>query len=286
MVRREQIVNALALNQTISQLGAVVGPSLAGVVLAAFGIAPAFLINSITFFLSVCSVVCLAPIPAPAASGPRGPWLKSVTEGLTFVWRHPVIGSTFLVDINAMFFGGPRALFPALALDVLRVGQTGLGLLYAAPGAGALVAVLMSGWVGRVRHQGRAIIICAIIWGLAIGIFGLMRHFFLLALLVLAIAFAADATCAIFRSTILQLAVPDRLRGRLSAIHFLAVGTGPQLGNVESGVVAQLAGTEFSVVSGGIAAAIGAVVIALAIPAYIKHDVRDEEPELVAESSD
>lgn len=285
MVRRDQIVNALALNQTISQLGAVAGPSLAGIVLAAFGVAPAFLINTITFFISLCSVACLTPIPAPEASGSSGSWLASVTEGLAFVWRRPVIGSTFLIDINAMFFGGPRALFPALALDVFHVGRAGLGLLYATPGAGVLAAVLMSGWVGKVRHQGRAIVICVIIWGLAIASFGLMSRFFLLALLVLAIAFAADATGAIFRSTILQLAVPDRLRGRLSAIHFLAVGTGPQLGNVESGAVAQLAGTEFSVVSGGIAAAIGAVIIALAIPAYVRHDVRDEEPEPLTGSS-
>jgi predicted MFS family arabinose efflux permease len=284
LIPREQISNALAINQIITQLGAILGPSLGGLILASLGVGPALLVNACTFVVSVLSIFFMAPMPptAEALRQQKG-GLAGVKQGLVFLKETPIIGSVFLVDINAMFFGGPRALFPALALDVFRVGQEGLGLMYAAPGVGALAAALMTGWIGRVHRQGRAVVICVCVWGAAITLFGLMTHLFWLALVFLAVAYASDAFSAIFRSTILQLAVPDHLRGRLSAIHFLSVGTGPQLGNVESGVVAQLAGPEFSVVSGGIAAAVGAVAIAAALPVLMHYDVY-QEPEVVADS--
>lgn len=285
LTARDQISNALSINQIITQMGAIIGPALGGVLLARFGVAPALLIDTVTFLVSVLSLFFMAPMP-PSADAVRNQkrGFAGVKEGLVFVKDNPIIGSVFLVDINAMFFGGPRALFPALALDVFKVGQQGLGLLYAAPGVGALAAALMTGWIGRVHRQGRAVVILVCVWGMAIALFGLITHLFWLALIFLAVAYAADAFSAIFRSTILQLAVPDRLRGRLSAIHFLSVGTGPQLGNVESGVVAQITTPEISVVSGGFAAMIGAVIIAACIPILMTHDVYAEPPEIVAES--
>ncbi len=284
LVGREQMANALAINQIITQLGGILGPSLGGLILAKFGPAPALLVDTVTFGVSVVSLLFIAPLPpSEEAKRSQTSGLAGIKQGLVFLKDTPIIGSIFLVDINAMFFGGPRALFPQLALDVFKVGQSGLGLLYATPGAGAMAAALMTGWVGRVHRQGRGVVICVCVWGAAITLFGLMTHMFWLALVFLAIAYAADAFSAIFRSTIVQLAVPDHLRGRLSAIHFLSVGTGPQLGNVESGVVAQVISPEVAVVSGGIAAAVGAVAIAAAIPVLLHYDVYSE-PEVVAES--
>jgi predicted MFS family arabinose efflux permease len=179
-----------------------------------------------------------------------------------------------------MIFGFPSALMPAIATQVFKVGPAGLGLLYAAPGAGALLGALFTGWVGRVRRQGRAVIVAVCVWGAALIAFGLLTRVFWLALVMLAIAGSADMFSAVFRSTILQLGVPDHLRGRLSAVHFLVVTSGPRLGDMEAGTVAAIWGTQFSVVSGGLGSVIGALVLALAIPAFWRYDSRTS-PEVV-----
>lgn len=284
LVGRDQIANALAIQQVTMQSSVTVGPLLAGPILAIFGIGPALLINTVTFVVSLGSLFFIAPMPPLAADVPRKTGFAALVEGLAFLKGKPVILSTFLIDVNAMFFGGPKALFPALALDVFKVGPVGLGFLNAAPGVGALAGALMSGWVGRVRKQGRAVVIAICVWGAAITAFGLLSHVFWLALVMLAIAFTADQYSAVFRATILQMNVPDRLMGRLSAVHFLVVMSGPQLGNVEAGVVAELSSLEFSVVSGGIAAAIGAILVGLAIPKFWRYDAQTAVPEVEAES--
>jgi hypothetical protein len=160
----------------------------------------------------------------------------------------------------------PRALFPVLALDVFHVGPQGLGLLYAAPAAGALVGALTTGWVGRIRRQGVAVLWAVAFWGAAITFFGLSGTFFVLALLFLAIAGAADVISAVFRGAILQFSVPDSLRGRLSAIHIMVVTGGPRLGDVEAGIVAAVVSPLFAVVSGGVACVLGVVALAKRYP--------------------
>ncbi|HEX7442861.1 MAG TPA: MFS transporter, partial [Acidimicrobiales bacterium] len=167
-------------------------------------------------------------------------------------------------DINAMVFGMPRALFPALGTTVFG-GPAAVGLLYAAPGAGAVLGALTSGWVSRVDRQGRATILAVMAWGGSIALFGLTDTL-PLALALLALAGAADVISAVFRNTILQLSVPDRLRGRLSSMHIAVVTGGPRLGDAEAGIVAGLTSNEFSVVSGGVACMVGAVVIARVMP--------------------
>jgi len=144
--------------------------------------------------------------------------------------------------------------------------------LYAAPGAGAFLGSLMTGWVSRVRHQGTAVVIAVCVWGASITVFGLVSRPFWLALVLLAVGGAADMYSAIFRGTILLAGTPDRLRGRLSAVHFLVVTSGPRLGDMEAGSVAAVLGTRFSVVSGGIGAIAGAIVLALAVPAFLHYD--------------
>jgi MFS family permease len=175
------------------------------------------------------------------------------------------------VDLVAMVFGMPRALFPVLAEDFFGVGPAGLGLLYAAPAAGALVGAVLTGWVRHVRHQGRAVLWAVVVWGLAIAAFGFSTDAFWPALGFLAIAGGADVISAIFRSTILQSSVPDELRGRLSSIHIMVVVGGPRLGDVEAGVVAQLTSPVFSVVSGGLACVVGVGILALAVPQFRRY---------------
>lgn len=275
IVGMDQVANALAFDQITFQLGSVLGPAVAGLLIARINIGPTLAINTGAAVFSLATLLFVAPMPpAPQAAGAkRG--LAAIREGLVYLKDKPVILSTFLIDLNATFFGGPQALFPALATQVFRVGPTGLGLLYAAPGIGAFVGALMTGWVGRVRHQGRAIVIAVCIWGAAIAAFGFMTRLFWLGLILLAIAGMADMFSAVFRATIVQIATPDRLRGRLSAVHFIAVSSGPRLGDVEAGTVASLASTQFSVVSGGLAAIIGAIIVVFAIPTFMRFDAQE-----------
>jgi MFS family permease len=188
----------------------------------------------------------------------------------------------FLVDLNAMIFGMPRALFPALGLNHFHGGATTVGLLYAAPGVGALVGALFTGWVGGVTRQGLAVLVAVTIWGIAIALFGLVP-WLALGLILLGIAGAADMVSAVFRSTILQLETPGPLLGRLQAVQTAVVTGGPRLGDLESGAVASLAGTEVSVVSGGLLCLVGVAVLAKRLPRFTRlgiagdHDAAADE---------
>jgi hypothetical protein len=166
----------------------------------------------------------------------------------------------------------PRALFPALGANLFGGGAGTVGLLYSAPGMGALLGALFSGWVGRVRRQGLAVIVAVLVWGASITVFGLSR-WLPLALVLLALAGAADVISAVFRNTILQLSVPDALRGRLSAVHIAVVTGGPRLGDVEAGAVAALTTPQFSVVSGGLACMAGVLAVHLWAPGLARYEM-------------
>jgi MFS family permease len=286
LVGREQLANAMALDQVTWNLSAVLAPVLGGVLIAKLGVGPALVFNVAALAARLLLLFPLSPLPPELGQGPLKSGVESVKEGFTYLKDKPALLSTFLIDINAMVFGFPSALMPALATQVFKVGAGGLGFLYAAPAAGALAGSVVTGWVNHVRRQGRAVVIAVCIWGVAIAAFGLLTHSFLLALLMLAIAGGADMFSAVFRQTILQLSVPDRLRGRLSAVHFLVVTSGPRLGDVEAGSVAALTSTQFSVVSGGVGSVIGALVIAAAIPAFWRYDVLTSRETLDAQAED
>jgi hypothetical protein len=197
----------------------------------------------------------------------------SVAEGLRFLKGRQALQGAFLIDINAMVFGMPRALFPALGTGVFHGGASTVGLLYAAPGAGALVGAVTTGWVASIKRQGRAVLVAVAVWGSAIAGFGLTR-WLPAALGLLAIAGAADVVSAVFRNTILQSSVPDSLRGRLSAVHIAVVTGGPRVGDFEAGVVA--AATEsprFSVISGGVGCVIGAALLAWRLPGLRNYEL-------------
>jgi MFS family permease len=192
------------------------------------------------------------------------------------VRRQKVILGFFLVDTNAMIFGMPIALFPAVA-DHRFGDATLVGYLYAAPAAGAFAASLLSGWMAHVGRQGIAVVVAASVWGLAIAGFGFATGFWL-ALGLLAIAGGADQVSAIFRSTMMLRLTPDHLRGRLSGIEFAQVASAPSLGNLEAGVVASFTSLRFSIASGGFLCIVGTLATALAFPALIRYDSRAREP--------
>jgi predicted MFS family arabinose efflux permease len=223
-------------------------------------------------------------IPAPGASpspgtSPRaGP--GSIIDALRHLRGRQLIQGAYLIDINATVFGMPTAVFPALALTVFHGGPVTLGLMYAAPGVGALLGAVVTGWVHRVRRQGRAVVVAVIVWGVAITCFGL-SPWLPLALVLLAVAGWADVISAVFRGTIIQLGVPDALRGRLMGLQMATVTAGPRLGDAESGAVASAFGATTSVVSGGLACIVGALLLARLLPAF-----RREEAPIIADPGD
>jgi MFS family permease len=276
LVPRERLPAALALGQLNFQAAGVVGPAIGGLVIASLGIAAGYAFDAITFGAAIGALLLIAPIPP--AHGAVRPSLGAIAEGLRFARRRRAILGTFAVDLNAMVFGMPTALFPVLALDVFRVGPAGLGLLAAAPAAGALVGAVLTGWVGRVRRTGRAVLWASAGWGLAITAFGLCTFSFPLALVFLAAAGAADVVTAVLRSAIVQLLTPDELRGRVTSIHILVVTGGPRLGDVEASAVASLAGAQLSVVSGGLLCLVGLVAIVRSFPELAAFDMWEVAP--------
>ncbi|HUD16740.1 MAG TPA: MFS transporter, partial [Acidimicrobiales bacterium] len=265
LVRRSEVSTANAMFQALFQLGSVVGPAAAGLLLAGAGVRFVYWMDVASFGASLIAVFLISP-QRPIGGGHR-PGLRSIAEGLRFVRGRQAIQGAYLIDINAMVFGMPRALFPALAATVFRGGPSTVGFLYAAPGAGALIGALTSGWVNRIRRQGRAVIIAVIIWGLAIAGFGLVA-WLPAALVLLAVAGWADVISAVFRNTIIQLSVPDALRGRLAGLQTAVVTGGPRLGDLEAGAVATGFGDAVSVVSGGLACVVGALVLARLLPRF------------------
>jgi MFS family permease len=270
LVAPGQLIAALAVDDVIFNFARIGGPALAGTLIALVGLPGAYGFDLFTFAASLVAI-WLLPTVRPAHEVQRA-GLRSILDGFRYVRSKKALLGIFLVDSNAMLFGMPSALFPAFAEDLGGGPQT-LGFLYAAPYAGAFVATLLSGWVGHVRRQGLGVCVAAGLWGAAVAAVGLAEAVWL-ALVMLAVAGAADYVSAILRESIMLAGSPDELRGRLSGIELAQVAGAPALGNVEAGVVASLTSVRFSIVSGGIACVVGTVVIALALPALVRYDAR------------
>jgi MFS family permease len=269
LVPRERLPAAIALGQLNFQIASVVGPTVAGILIATVGLPGAYVVDVATFLASFVALFVIAPLP-PLAEAAR-PGLAAIREGLRFAWQRRVILATYVIDLDAMIFGMPTSLFPALALDVFHAGPQGLGLLAAAPSVGALLGALLSGWVSRVRRVGLAVIVAVAIWGVAITLFGVSEFSFGLALFFLAVAGAADVLSAVFRATIVQLAAPDQLRGRVSSINMLVVTSGPRIGDIEAAAVASVIGAQASVVSGGVLCLVGLIGVVRLFPELARH---------------
>ncbi len=267
LVPAHQLVAAQAAMNLYFNLSAVAGPALGGVLVATVGIPSTFAVNILMFLLAIMVLAQLVAIP-PEHGFARAS-LSSLIDGLKFVRTQPALLGCFLVDTNAMVFGMSTSVFPAFA-DIFGGGPQTVGLLFAAPSAGALLASLTSGWMQGVRRQGRAINISVLMWGITMVLFGLASHLWM-ALLFLAAAGAADCVSAIFRSTILLQASPDAMRGRMSGVQYAQVASAPTLGDFEAGVVATLANVRVSVVSGGLACIVGVFLLSLFVPALDRY---------------
>lgn len=273
---------ANALNTLTWGLAFTIGPVLAGFLIAGTGtVTTVYALDLVVFAISVWAMWRLPSLPPEGVAPDAARGWRSVLEGLRFLKGKRNLQMTFYQDIVAMVFGMPRALFPAIAAQwyggtTQEIALT-LGLLSAAPAAGALVSGVLSGPLGHVRWQGRAIVVSIMVWGAAIAAFGLVR-WLPLALLLLAVAGAADNVSAVFRTTILQAATPDEYRGRLQGVFTVVVAGGPRLGDVEAGTVAALAGETFSVVSGGLACIAGSAILAAKSPQFWRYDARHPVP--------
>jgi hypothetical protein len=263
LVARERLPAAYALQQTLVRAGHVVGPALAGLAIARTDFATAYAVQSACFLVSGGFLLPVGRL-CPDGGGQK-PCLASLLEGLRYLRGHPVIQSLLIIDLTAMVLCMPRALFPAIGTLQLGGDAALVGLLYAAPGAGAFAAALTSGWIRHVRYQGRAVVVAVAVWGAAIIGFGISRWLGL-SLALLALAGAADVVSAVFRNTILQMSVPDGLRGRMSSLQTAVVASGPRLGDGTAGGMAALTSPVTAVVLGGAACVAGTVLIARAFP--------------------
>ncbi|HUR85049.1 MAG TPA: MFS transporter [Solirubrobacteraceae bacterium] len=270
LVAREQMPAALAVNFGLYQLTLVFGPGLGGLLISAAGVEGAYAVDAASCLAMVVALTQLSP-QMPERAGEPVAIGRSIGEGLRFVRRSPALLGSFAIDLSAMTFGMPRALFPVLAVSVYGAGASGTGLLFAAVSAGAAVAALTTGWLDGVRRLGLVTIGAVCVWGVAIAGAGFAGSLWPAAAL-LAVAGAADSVSAVCRQVINQTVTPDALRGRMSSVFSLVVTSGPRLGDVEAGAVASLTSTRFSIVSGGLACIAGALLVTAAFPALARYD--------------
>ncbi len=269
LVPRDHLPNAISLNAIMIQIASVVGPSVGGLLIASFGLAWMYLANAVSFACVIVALLLMRDVrdrPAEADAGQKAVSVHAALEGVRFVFQSPLIRSTMLLDFVATFFASATALLPIFAQDILNVGPRGFGWLYAAPAVGSLLAsVAMVPLTERINRRGRTLLWAVAGHGVATAIFGLSRTFWL-TFACLALTGATDTVSTVIRSVVRQLETPHRLLGRMSGVNMVFFMGGPQLGELEAGVVAHLAGAPFSVVSGGLACAAATALVAAKAP--------------------
>ncbi len=275
LVPLKDFPNAVSLSMLMFQVGLIVGPPLAGFVLASHGPALVYTINAASFIAVIAGLALMRTSGRPEKDDgePARISFAALREGLGFVWRTPIIVQTMTLDFVATFFAAANQLLPIFATDILRVGAQGYGFLAAAPAGGAVLTGLVMARLGTLKRQGLLVIVSVAIFGAATIAFGLSRVFWL-SLLMLAIAGAADTISTILRHTIRQLATPNKLRGRMTSINMIFFMGGPQLGEVESGTVAALIGAPLSVVTGGAACLVAAIIALGAAKNLRRYEVK------------
>ena len=271
LVRKEELKAAGAIDFVVGNTAQIAGPALGGILIAAFGVTANYAIDTATFLLSAVALSLMHP--PPGLSQKVRPSLRAITDGFRYARSRQELVGTYLVDMNAMFFAMPMALFPEMSERY--GGAEALGLLYAAPAVGSMVASLASGWTDRVQRHGRAVALAAAGWGLAIAAFGMAGALWI-ALVLLAAAGACDAISGIFRSTIWNSTIPDHLRGRLAGIEMVSWSSGPLLGNARAGAMASALGLRGSIVSGGLLCVAGCAALALLLPRFWRYEAEPE----------
>jgi MFS family permease len=268
LVPREDLPAGLAASALVMQIATIVGPALGGLVLAAAGVVPIYVIDAVSFTAVLAALVRMQVRAQARPTTPVG--VDAVLDGLRFLKRAPIIRSTMLLDFVATFFGGSMLLMPIFADQILGVGAQGLGLLYAAQPVGAAAAGLVLSTRGVPRRQGAAVLWSVAVYGLAIAVFGVSRSTWL-SLAALAVSGAADTVSMVIRQTLRQLLTPDELRGRMTSINMIFFVGGPQLGEVEAGAVAKALGARVSVASGGLACVAAVAITALFAPSLRRY---------------
>ena len=271
LVPREHLSNAISLNAIMFQIASVVGPAVGGIIIATLGVGWVYAVNALTFVCVIAALLMMHGVPSRDTREPSDVSLRAVRDGLGFVFSSPIIRSTMLLDFFATFFASATALLPIFAQDVLHVGARGYGWLYAAPSVGAMVtSIVMVQVVERIERRGIVLLWSIVAYGGATIVFGLSAWFWL-TFLCLAMTGAADMVSTVLRNVIRQLDTPDHLRGRMTGVNMVFFMGGPQLGELEAGVVAQWLGARASVVTGGVGCLIATAWIAARTPALREY---------------
>jgi MFS family permease len=273
LVGRAEIPAATTLNTTMFNLAMVAGPLVAGLLVRQDNFAAAYAVDAVAFTVTLWATLRLPSLPPlnPVGDPSRIAGWAEVREGLVYIATSPVLILSFAVDIAAMVLALPRSLFPQVAVD--RFGAGSVGWLYAAIAIGSVLAGLTSGWIGRVRRQGVALVVAVVMWGVAVALSGLASSLWLCVAL-LAVGGAADMVSAVYRQSILQTYAPDGFQGRLQGVFIAVVAGGPRLGDVRAGATAAVYGATVSWVGGGVAAVVVALGLAIAFPALIRYSPR------------
>jgi MFS family permease len=269
-VSNESLPAAISLTYGLYQLTSVAGPGIGGVLIAVFGLTTPYAVDAVSCLGMAVAAAMMSAQPPPVVEA-HEPVLRSIRTGLSYLRKLPAVTAGFVMDLSAMTFGMPRALFPVLSLTVYHAGAAGTGLLYAAVAAGSTVAALTTGWMSHTRRLGRIVLIAVAFWGIFIAAAGVVNTIWPAAIL-FALAGAADSVSAVCRSTMMQVLTPDRIRGRISSVFNLVVAGGPRLGDVESGTVAAITTPAFSVISGGLICLASVGVVAVAFPQLAAYD--------------
>ncbi|MFD8826938.1 MFS transporter [Streptomyces sp. NPDC059605] len=272
----EQLPAANALNSMTSTTGMLAGPMLGGLVVGWWGYRAAYTVDVVTFTASLYAMWRL-PAMLPQREEGSGDKRASVADGLRFLGTRPNLRMTFFTDLCAMVLAHPRALFPVVAVLWYGGDAKTTGLLVAAPALGALLGGVFSGWLGRVRRHGLAVLLAVAGWGAAVAVFGLTRQLWL-GLIFLALAGCADNTSMVFRNTMLQTAVPDEMRGRLQGVFIVVVAGGPRLGDFLAGSVSDLASPGLAVTGGGIACVVAVTLLGLRWRGFARYDAQNPQP--------
>ncbi len=270
LVPARDLPNAFSLTSIAFNTGAILGPALSGFVIAEWGQGYTYLINALSFGAVLLALALLGPVTQQRLKRQTG-GLAAMREGVHFILTHPIILSSMLLDFFATFFSSANTMMPIIARDILKVGERGYGLLSSAQSIGAVTAGLIVSQLREIRRQGPTFLYAVVVFGLATIGFGLSRQF-ALSMAALILMGAADSVSTIIRNTIRQLQTPDYIRGRMTSINQIFFQGGPQLGEVEAGIVAQLFGVPFAIISGGMGCIIAVALIARRWPQLARYN--------------
>ena len=283
LLPKEDLPNAFSMTFTAFQAGAVIGPALSGIIIAAFGQEAVYYLNAVSFAAVLIALLMIGDVPQAIAEKTTGISLAAIREGVRFISSKPIIFSSMMLDFVATFFASASTLMPIIAKDVLNVGVVEYGYLSAASAVGAVAVALIISQVKEIRRQGMVFLSAVIVFGLATVVFGMTKSF-VIAWLAIAVTGAADGVSTIVRNTIRQLQTPDHIRGRMTSINQIFFMGGPQLGEIEAGAVAQFFGAPFAVISGGIGCILGTLWIVWKWPQMKNYN--GDEPMLAGAPAD